>query len=169
MTIIAAFLSSAALADVHPQMPTWLSYGLVAIGAFVVLLSGLRILGARLRSPTPAHRSRRRMTLSEAAELAYQRSKRKRLAVVAVAERAGSPEKAVEWFANNIFCVVPVRGRRMDSGRVEVIKRARREKLCVVGDGNAIGHLSEEEPRYTEVYVESRDLEKYMKWARSVH
>ena len=171
MTLAFVLAASPLLAsEIQPPVPEWLSFVLIAFGALVVVAAAMRLLIALFgpNGQSSLH-GKMRFTLNEAAGLAYQRAKRKHLPLVAVAEREGGPEKAVEWFANNIFCIVPVHGKRVSSGKVETIKRTRHEKMCVVGGGNAIGHLNEEEPRYVEVYVESRDLEKYMKWARSVH
>ena len=172
MIFLFAFAASPPLlaAEIQPPVPEWLSYALIAFGVLVLASVLMRLLNSQFglggRGLTSG---RMRLTLNEAAELAYQRAKRKRLPLVAVAEQNGESAAAVQWFANNIFCIVPVRGKRASSGKIEAIKRSRQEKLCVVGDGNAIGHLNEESPRYVEVYVEARDLEKYMKWARSVH
>jgi hypothetical protein len=107
-----------------------------------------RAAGARVL--IAAEGANQMMTLTDAANAVHETGKRERLAMVTMAEHRNRLADPTGWFAASIAGVVPVYQRRADGAFERVDK----------------GHVAQGE--ISALYILKRDLQTYMRWARSV-
>jgi hypothetical protein len=105
-------------------------------------------------------------TLSNAARAAYQRALNERLPLAHIAEQSEQPQF---WFANNILQVVDVYGKPPDEADHVRLAREITSSLKLRDDMSALVAPDEEQPRFADLRVTKEDLERYMKWARTVY
>lgn len=92
----------------------------------------------------------RMMTLEEAASSALETGTRERLAMLSMAKQRNALTDPVAWCAASIAGVVPV-FRRQDDGSFAVAGKA---EIAALGASS--------------LYILKRDLQTYMRWARTV-
>ena len=122
---------------------------LVLFAVAALALLGLGKFFARRTRPAPARisGSGKMMPLMKAAVSANQAARRSRLVIATVAERTGDP---AAWFARSIVSIVPAY-RKQGLGVFEKIE-----------DGTQFGTAPEA------LYIQKRDYQTYLRWARSM-
>ena len=103
------------------------------------------------------------MSLTQAAQLAYDYAKTQGSPLSAVAERSGD---ATGWFANSVLKTVPVSATLLNTGAIQSLAAATRARMCAVPDG--IAKTAGGEPIYCDPTVRAKDFKKYLNWLRSV-
>jgi hypothetical protein len=123
---------------------------LLAVLAVLVVVWAWRWSGSRRRGFVPAKGADRMMTLEAAASSAFETGTRERLALLSMAEQRNALTDPAAWFAASIAGVVPVY-RRQDDGSFAVVDKA---EIAALGASS--------------LYILKRDLQTYMRWARTV-
>jgi hypothetical protein len=126
-------------------------YLLFAVAALSLFAIGEAL--ARRRRPAPeliaADGKTKMMSLLEAAEAIYETARRERMVIATVAERAGGEAGALAWFAQSIAGVIP-------------IYRARDAQAFEKLPGQNVG------TELQSLYIQKRDYQTYVRWARSM-
>jgi hypothetical protein len=112
-----------------------------------------------------ARKSGRVYSLSEAAERALITARRENLALAHVAEREGEPQF---WFALNILGLVAVEGTRAGASHSELLSRSAFEEFELDSGMSCLFARGEDERRFSALQVPAGELDKYLRWARSV-
>ncbi len=132
--------------------------GALGLGATVALAFAERAWkgGGPVRAPKL---DRDPAPLRDAAYVAYDFSKSRRLAMAHVAERGGD---AVEWFENNLLRNAPISATSVTNGAVERLGAAERARLRVVPGG--LARSGDGAPEYLDPVVRAKDFKAYLRW-----
>jgi hypothetical protein len=138
-----------------PAFHDWGPPALLAVLAVLVLARAWRWFRNRHRGPIsvrfiPVKGADRMMTLEAAANSALETGTRERLAMLSMANQRNTLTDPTAWLAASIAGVVPVY-RRQDDGSFAVVDKA---EIAALGAPS--------------LYILKRDLQTYMRWARTV-
>lgn len=104
--------------------------------------------------------------LAYAGRVAYQKALNERLPLANIAEQS---EHSQYWFANNILLVVDVYATPPGEANHIVLTRELISGLKLADDMSALIDLDDNQPKYVDLRVTKEQLERYMKWARTVY
>lgn len=91
--------------------------------------------------------------------------RRERWPLVSIAERTG---RADYWFATSMLDVILVQGRRPDAIQSEILTKDLRAGLVLTGDMAGLKASDESQPQFVALTVSPREINQYIKWARTV-
>lgn len=120
------------------------------------------VFGVRRRS---GKRTEGSLRLADAALRVLEIARRERWSLLAIAGRARSADY---WFAGNILDIVAVQGRGTDVQQHETLTRERRNGLVLSDDMAGLKNMHDDELRFVDLTLSSRELKRYVKWAQTV-
>lgn len=106
-------------------------------------------------------------TLAEAARLVLATAQKEKLPLAVIAAKEGA-EHAALWFANNMLQIVVVHGRRPGNAESEALTKDLLGGLILDEDMGALRASGEKNPRFVDLCVTRKEIENYLRWARTV-
>jgi hypothetical protein len=125
---------------------------LFAVAALVLFATGELLARKWRAAPARIHdpKGKMMMLLLDAAATAYNVANREGLAIAKVAERARDVPDPADWFARSLPAIVPV------------YRQSEPDTFQKLGSSSEVGTPSQS------LYIRKRDLQFYLRWARTV-